>query len=100
VTVDDVVRTLEQAKRKLAEAKATGLRGASVLAKARDLTAHVLGHAGRTPRQTMVRRFPSGYRPRRRSSPREQTTKGRLLARYSMTGENSFGVDRSDLAGD
>jgi hypothetical protein len=47
VTVDDVVRTLEQAKRKLAEAKATGLRGASVLAKARDLTAHVLGHAGR-----------------------------------------------------
>jgi hypothetical protein len=47
MNVDDVVATLEQAKRKLAEAKAMGLRGASVLAKARDLTAHVLGHAGR-----------------------------------------------------
>ena len=43
MTVDDVVAGLEQAKKKLVEAKRTGLRGVGTLVKVRESVSFALG---------------------------------------------------------
>jgi hypothetical protein len=47
MTVDDVITALNHAKKKLTEAKTTGLQGAAVLARARDSVSYALGSTGR-----------------------------------------------------